>query len=113
MTKPTGDVEALKRMQRDAAKLRAGRKRRRANQTPADEHASGTQKDQKATETQVEPDATGEAQASELETNVDHYADQLAGAVKQLEDAAREHPALALLAAFTTGVVVGNLFSRR
>ena len=33
--------------------------------------------------------------------------------LKQLEDTAREHPALVLLAAFTTGVVVGNLFSRR
>jgi len=111
MTKPTGDVDALRRMQSDAEKLRAGRKRKRSTQTPADDDASGTGEEQNTTETQAE--TTGEAQAPEVETNVQHYADQLAGAVKQLEDAAREHPALALLAAFTTGVVVGNLFSRR
>ena len=42
MTKPTGEVEALKRMQSDAEKLRAGRKRKCSTQTPADDDASGT-----------------------------------------------------------------------
>ena len=111
MTKPTGDVEALKRMQSDAAKLRAGRKRRRSTQTSADDDASGTGEEQNTTETQAE--TTGEAQVPESEPTAQHYADQVAVAVKQMEDTAREHPALALLAAFTTGVVVGNLFSRR
>ena len=113
MTNSIGDVEALKGMQRDAEKLRAERKRRRSTPAPATEHASGREEDQNATETQTEPDAAGEEQVFESEANVQHYADQLAGAVKQFEDTAREHPALALLAAFTTGVVVGNLFSRR
>jgi hypothetical protein len=104
MTNSTRDVEALKRMQRDAEKLRAERKRRYSTQAPAAEHASGREEDQNATETQVELDAASEEQVPESETNVQHYADQVAGAVKQLEDTAREHPALALLAAFTTGV---------
>jgi len=111
MTTSTHDVDALKRMQSDAENLRAGRKRKRSTQTPADDDASGTGEEPNTTETQAE--TTGEAQALESETDVQHYADHLAGAVKQLEDAAREHPALALLAAFTTGIVVGNLFSRR
>ena len=113
MTNSTHDVDALKRMQSDAEKLRAERKRCRSTQAPAAGHASGREEDQNATETQAEPDAASEEQVSESETNVQHYADQLAGAVKQLEDAAREYPALTLLAAFTTGIVVGNLFSRR
>ncbi len=113
MTTSTGDVDALKRMQSDAAKRRAERKRRPSIQTPAAEHALGAEDDQNDTEKQAEQGPVDEAQVPESETNVQHYADQLAGALKQLEDTAREHPALVLLAAFTTGVVVGNLFSRR
>ena len=113
MTNSTGDVEALKRMQSDAAKRRAERKRRPSIQTPAAEHPSGTEVNQNDTEAQAEQDSVGEAQVPELEQTAQHYADQVAAAVKQLEDTAREHPALALLAAFTTGVVVGNLLSRR
>ena len=113
MTKPTGDVEALKRMQRDAAKLRAEDKRRRSSQTSAAEQPSGLDENQNDTEEQVDRDSAGEAQVPESEPTAQHYADQVAVAVKQMEDTAREHPALALLAAFTTGVVVGNLFSRR
>jgi hypothetical protein len=33
--------------------------------------------------------------------------------VTEIEEATREHPALALLAAFTIGIVVGQLSSRR
>jgi hypothetical protein len=33
--------------------------------------------------------------------------------LEELEDAARDHPALALLATFSLGVIVGQLFSRR
>ena len=113
MTKPTGDVEALKRMQSEAAKRRAERKRNRSTHAPAAEHASGAKDDQNDTEKQAEQEPVDEAQVPESETNVQHYADQLAGALKQFEDTAREHPALVLLAAFTTGVVAGNLFSRR
>ena len=113
MTTSTGDVDALKRMQSDAAKRRAERKRRPSIQTPAAEHALGAEEDQNDTEKQAEQGPVDEAQVPESETNVQHYADQLAGALKQLEDTAREHPALVLLAAFTTGVVLGNLFSRR
>ena len=113
MTTSTGDVEALKRMQSEAAKRRAERKRTRSPHAPAAEHASGREDDQNDTEKQAEQEPVDEAQVPESETNVQHYADQLAGALKQFEDTAREHPALVLLAAFTTGVVVGNLFSRR
>jgi hypothetical protein len=35
------------------------------------------------------------------------------GILKDMEDAARERPVLALLAAFSLGIVVGQMFSRR
>jgi ElaB/YqjD/DUF883 family membrane-anchored ribosome-binding protein len=113
MTNSKHDVEELKSIQSDAAKLRAQRKRRRSTQVSSAEHPSGIEENQNNTEKQAVQDSAGEAQALESETNVQHFADQLASAVKQFEDTAREHPALALLAAFTTGVVVGNLFSRK
>ncbi len=111
MTHSKRDVEELKRMQSDAAKLRAERKRRPSAEEPGAEHLSGSEENQNITETQAEQESAGEAKV--LESDVQHFADQLASAVKQLEDTTREHPALALLAAFTTGVVVGHLFSRR
>ena len=113
MTNSTRDVEALRRMQSDAAELRAERKRRGSTQAPAAEDPSETEEDQSGSKKQAVPDSAGEGQALESEKNVQHYADQLADALKQLEDAAREHTALALLAAFSTGIVVGNLFSRK
>ena len=113
MTHSKRDVEELKRMQSDAAKLRAERKRRPSAEEPGAEPLSGSEENQNTTETPAEQESTGEAKVLESETNVQHFADQLASAVKQLEDTTREHPALALLAAFTTGVVVGHLFSRR
>jgi hypothetical protein len=113
MTNSKHDVEELKSIQSDAAKLRAQRKRRRSTQEPEAEHPSGIEDNQNAPEKQAIQDSDGEAQDLESETNVQHFADQLASAVKQLEDTAREHPALTLLAAFTTGVAVGNLFSRK
>lgn len=44
----------------------------------------------------------------DLDLNVDFN-----GILKDMEDAARERPVLALLAAFSLGIVVGQMFSRR
>lgn len=113
MKKPTHEVDELKNLQRDAETLRARYKRSGLTETPAAEQAGGTDKSANNAQEGSANGPAEEAPMLEAETIDPHYADQLAVAVKQLEDTTREHPVLALLAAFTTGVVFGNLFSRR
>jgi hypothetical protein len=113
MNRLNPEVEALKRMQRDTAEGKARRQRHRPAKNPVDGQASDIPEEPNGMETQAAQDAADETPDGEKSWQDQHFADQLAHAVKQLEDAAREYPALALLAAFTTGVVVGNLFSKR
>ena len=113
MKKPTQNVDELKNLQRDAETLKARRNRRGPTATPPAEQTCGNdERANDAKEHSVEGPAE-EAPVLEAEGTDPHYADQLAVAMKELEDTTREHPVLALLAAFTTGVVIGNLFSRR
>ena len=113
MKKPTQNVDELKNLQRDAETLKARRNRRGPTETPPAEQAGGNNEHANGAKEHSVNGPAEEAPVLEAEGTDPHYADQLAGAVKQLEEAAREHPALALIAAFTTGVVIGNLFSRR
>jgi hypothetical protein len=113
MKKPTQNVDELKNLQRDAETLKARRNRRGPTATPPTEQAGGNDEPANDAEEQSVKGPAEEAPVLEAEGTDPHYADQLAVAVKELEDTTREHPVLALLAAFTTGVVVGNLFSRR
>ena len=53
-------------------------------------------------------EATPESAKTLEDLNVDFN-----GILKDMEDAARERPVLALLAAFSLGIVVGQMFSRR
>ena len=53
-------------------------------------------------------EATPESASTLNDLNVDFN-----GILKDMEDAARERPVLALLAAFSLGIVVGQMFSRR
>ena len=50
---------------------------------------------------------------SDLEESMQELSDNLESAVQEIEEAAKEHPALVALVAFTLGLVVGQLFSRR
>ena len=113
MKKPTHEDDELKNLQRDAETLKARRNRRGPTETPPAEQAGGNNEHANGAKEHSVNGPAEEAPVLETETIDPHYADQLAVAVKQLEDTTREHPVLALLAAFTTGVVFGNLFSRR
>lgn len=73
---------------------------------------SATVEEQEVANPSVE-DAGDEALLPEADKAVRDLAVQIESVVKELEEAARERPALALLAAFTIGIVVGQLFSRR
>ena len=113
MKKPTQNVDELKSLQRDAETLKARRNRRGPTETSPAEQAGGNDERANDAKEQSVKDPAEEAPVLEAEGTDPHYADQFAVAVKELEDTTREHPVLALLAAFTTGIVVGNLFSRR
>jgi hypothetical protein len=113
MKNSTHEVDELKNLQRDAETLKARRERSVLTETAAAEEAGGTDESANNAQEGSAADPGEETPVLEAETIDSHYADQLAVAVKQLEDTTREHPMLALLAAFTTGVVFGNLFSRR
>jgi hypothetical protein len=103
------EIEELQTIQREAAERRAERDRERlAAQETNSGRPAGEQADSHPTGAPsggVTP-AGAEYQSSGL-------GNQLASVLEELEDAARDHPALALLATFSLGVIVGQLFSRR
>jgi ElaB/YqjD/DUF883 family membrane-anchored ribosome-binding protein len=105
-------MDELKNMQREAAELKAERKRPR----PTAKSAAGKKSRSGEDRNEMEPpvhDSADEEQASELDKSVQDLASHLESAGKEIEEAAREHPVLALLMAFTFGIVVGHLLSRR
>lgn len=101
------ELEELKKIQREASEGRARRDRERqadskaAVQTTAEQAAAGSAPDN--------PPAGTDSPESEQPG----LGDQLGNLLEELEETARDHPALALLAAFSLGVVVGQLFSRK
>ena len=117
MTSSETDLEELKALQREAAALRSQRQQEcsTAAQTEGqDDGAVSVEAAQSLPE--AEPAADNEsleeviaASATTLEDlNIDFNA-----ILKDMEDAARERPVLALVAAFSLGIVVGQLFSRK
>jgi ElaB/YqjD/DUF883 family membrane-anchored ribosome-binding protein len=113
MKDPRSELDELKTLQQEAAERRAQRKRRpRSTREPVPKAQSGKVADRNATEPTA-PDPAIEEQAPEWEKNLEDLAAHLEGAATEMERAVREYPALALLAAFTIGIVVGQLFSRR
>ncbi len=161
MTNSQSDIDELKTLQREAAELRAKRKRPRATNKPDASQQSETLEKQEATESPAESSASEEQTSAQKEKppqskrkrsrskarpaakkasatvqeqegaklptqeSVDEeqspgadkvihdYAVQIESVVKEMEDAAKERPVLALLAAFTIGIVIGQIFSRR
>jgi tetrahydromethanopterin S-methyltransferase subunit B len=141
MSNSQNETDELKTLQREAAELRAERKGRRSKaKTGAEEEsqasktkgrrskatsdaaqesqASQTAEEQRVTESStqeliVEERVPEEEQVPELEQTIQDLVTHLERAAKELQDATVERPALGLLAAFTTGIVVGYLLKRR
>jgi ElaB/YqjD/DUF883 family membrane-anchored ribosome-binding protein len=112
MSNSKSDIDELKTMQREAAELKAEQKKPRPRAKSAAGKKSRSGEDRNAEKPPVHGSAD-EDQASELDKNVQDIASHLESAVKEIEEAAKERPMLALLAAFTIGIVVGHLLSRR
>lgn len=102
MTKPKTELDELKELQKESQKLRE------RPETP-----SVAPPEAKAAENSVAETVDG----SEPPASAAEYIEELTGPVEniisELEEAASEHPALALLAAFGIGIFVGQLLSRR
>ena len=113
MTKSKSDLEELNKLQREAAELRAERKRSRSTAKGAEEKPSESTDDRNTATTPPMQDSVDDAQGAASDKVIEDFADQIESIAKKLEEAAIERPALALLAAFSLGIIVGQIFSRR
>jgi hypothetical protein len=117
MSNSKSDMDELKTMQREAAELKAEQKKPRPKAESAAGKKSGSGEERNAGKPSMpdsaSEDQTGEVQASELDKSVQDIAFHLKSVGKGIEEAAKECPVLASLTAFTIGIVVGHLLSRR
>ena len=113
MTNSKSDIEELKDLQREATARRAARKKPRSTIKQEQAQQSEAAETHTATTKSTADDSASEAQSYEAEKTIQDFAGQIESVVKEMEEAANDHPALALLAAFSLGIIVGQLFSRR
>jgi hypothetical protein len=112
VTDPLNELAELRALQQDAAEKRAQRKSARRKSKPVSD-ASPTTGGERANGAPAARQQSTEEPAPEWEKTLEDLAVHLESAVSDIEDVTREHPALALLAAFTIGVIAGQIFSRR
>ena len=103
------EIEELQKIQREASARRAERENKRL----AARAASRGQQAEPCTETPSAGAAPNGNFSAEAEGPTRALTHQLGNLLEELEEAAKERPALALLAAFSLGVIVGQLFSRK
>lgn len=101
------ELEELQKIQREASEGRARRDRERQAASKAAVQATT---EQAAADPATDAPLAGTDSAQSEQPGL---GDQLGNLLEELEETARDHPALALLAAFSLGVIVGQLFSRK
>lgn len=107
------DIEELRKLQQEASERRAQRNKDRsaAIQAEAPQAAGESVEPEAESPITADPGSAGrEAEAALLPPGL---TEQFESMLEELEEAASERPALALLAAFSLGVIAGQLFSRR
>jgi tRNA nucleotidyltransferase/poly(A) polymerase len=103
------EIEELQKIQREAAERRAQRDQERQAATEANvQQTAGEQAANPCNDTPPSGDVAAEAEQASP-----GLGNQLGDLWEELEEAARDHPTLALLAAFSMGVIVGQIFSRK
>ncbi len=112
MSSAQDEISELMALQREAAPRQKRRKPRKSDHETngAGEAAAPAADDPDPTPAS---DISDESEASELEEAINEFTDNLEAAVQEIGDSAQEQPALTALVAFTLGIVVGQLFSRR
>jgi hypothetical protein len=109
MSKAQDEISELMALQREATAPRSRRPKAGRTTGPAKEAASAMAGDPEPSGS----DTAGDEEMSELQETMKELSDNLEYAVQEIEEAAREQPALTALVAFTLGLVVGQLISRR
>ena len=108
MNNASATKDELKILQREAAQLEERRKQIRANKV--EETGRVLESD---SEKIIEHEDIDKEAVSQSEKGFHDIAGHLEMYLKEIEDVAIERPALALLAAFAVGVIVGQLYSRK
>lgn len=107
MTNPQKELNELKNLQEQSQKLREKRDVvQKDGEIVPQVNAEETLDLDESLKTEPTP-------TTETEEGPDGLTDQIADIMSELEEAAAEHPSLALLAAFGIGVFVGQLLTRR
>ena len=130
MANSNSDLEDLKSLQRETAaskdRRKASKDRRKksraATPQPSDEPTATARPPAASAAPKVTSTAAGQqpaedpspaAEPSEAEELLQEFTGQFGSIVAELEEAARERPAMALLTAFAVGIIAGQLFSRK
>lgn len=112
MSKSRSDLDELKRLQREVAELRG-----KQEATPSSEGTASGPNSRAEDTREVAPlpvhGSAAREQVPDWERILQDLGLDIEGALKDMEEATRERPALALLAALTIGVVIGLALSRR
>lgn len=107
------DIEEINKLKREAEKLQKEREQARSASQPKDKQAVDETTSEKSTPAPSAPDSPNTSTPVDPDQELPDSSHQLAGLIRQIEDATIERPALALLAALTIGIAVGQLFSRK
>jgi len=113
MTNSKSDIEELKDLQREVTEQRAKRTRHRSTARQTGSKESAVSEARAASMNTATDDSAGAVRAHEAEKAIQDLSGQIETAIKTIEETASERPALALMAAFTIGIIVGQLISRR
>jgi ElaB/YqjD/DUF883 family membrane-anchored ribosome-binding protein len=114
MPKSENEIEELQALQREAAELRAKRRQAATEANDQDDRKSGSTELQEAAERLLDKAIeTGQALEHDADEALHNLAGRIETAAAELEEATRKRPIVALLAAVTVGIIIGQLFSRR
>lgn len=111
--KAVNEIEELQKIQREASERRAERDKERLAAREANRRQTAGEQAEPGAETPSANAAPSGNSSAEAEGPTHALSHQLGNLLEELEEAAKERPALALLAAFSLGVIVGQLFSRK
>lgn len=109
MNNAFGSAGELQTLQREVAELQARRKRRQS--TDSLKEAESLMNDSSADKASEGVASSGQIDLSE--NILCQFVDQMEDTLQEVEEIVMERPALALLAAFAFGAIVGHLTSRR
>ncbi|MEH6551607.1 MAG: hypothetical protein V7711_10435 [Pseudomonadales bacterium] len=113
MTSSHDDIEQLKSLQKDATARRSARKKRRTTARTAAQTESVSPPETK-NEAEAEADnVTLDPILENVGAAINNFSEQFEDIVQELEDVTIQRPLLAVLTAFSVGIIFGQLFSRK